>query len=85
LRYSGAKAGDLVAILGLGGLGHLAVQFARKLVFKTVALSRGTEKQELAYTLGAHVYIDTESSNPAMELQNLAAHELFWLPRPTVK
>ena len=85
LRYSGAKAGDLVAILGLGGLGHLGVQFARKLGFKTVALSRGTGKQELAYTLGAHVYIDTESSNPAMELQKLGGARVILATAPNGK
>jgi propanol-preferring alcohol dehydrogenase len=60
LKKSGAQGGDLVAIHGLGGLGHLAVQYAVKLGFKTVVLSRGKEKEELAYKLGAHVYIDTD-------------------------
>ena len=85
LRYSGAKAGDVVAILGIGGLGHLGVQFARKLGFKTVALSRGTDKQELAYALGAHVYIDTESSNPAMELQKLGGARVILATAPNGK
>ena len=82
LRMSGAKAGDLVAIQGIGGLGHLGVQFARKLGFKTVALSRGTDKQELAYTLGAHVYIDTESSDPAEELQKLGGARVILATAP---
>jgi len=85
LRQSGAKGGDLVAILGLGGLGHLGIQFARKLGFKTVALSRGKDKQELAYTLGAHVYIDTESSNPAKELQKLGGARVILATAPNSK
>src|SRR3984893_14804937 len=59
LRHSGARGGDLVAILGMGGLGHLGVQFAIKLGFNTVAIARGREKQELARQLGAHHYIDS--------------------------
>ena len=82
LRQSGAKGGDLVAILGLGGLGHLGIQFARKLGFKTVALSRGKDKQDLAYTLGAHVYIDTESSNAAKELQKLGGARVILATAP---
>ena len=85
LRQSGAKGGDLVAILGMGGLGHLGIQFARKLGFKTVALSRGKDKQELAYTLGAHVYIDTESSNPAKELQKLGGARVILATAPNSK
>lgn len=85
LRQSGAKGGDLVAILGLGGLGHLGIQFARKLGFKTVALSRGKDKQELAYILGAHVYIDTESSNPATELQKLGGARVILATAPNSK
>ena len=71
LRNSGARGGDLVAVLGMGGLGHLALQFARKFGCKTVALSRGKDKEELAYQLGAHVYIDTETANPGDELRKL--------------
>lgn len=71
LRNSGARGGDLVAIQGLGGLGHLGVQFARKLGFRTAALSRGKDKQDLAYKLGVNVYIDTDASEPAKELQKL--------------
>jgi alcohol dehydrogenase, propanol-preferring len=82
LRNSNAKGGDLVAIQGLGGLGHLAVQFARKLGFKTVALSRGNEKQDLAFKLGAHVYIDTETSNPAQELQKLGGARVILATAP---
>jgi len=83
LRNSGAKAGDLVAILGLGGLGHLAVQFARKFGFETVALSRGKNKEELAYELGAHVYIDTEASNPGDELAKLGGARVILAAAPS--
>ena len=68
LRHSGARGGDLVAILGMGGLGHLGVQFAIKLGFNTVAIARGREKQELARQLGAHHYIDSTAQDPAEEL-----------------
>ncbi|HXY87520.1 MAG TPA: alcohol dehydrogenase [Candidatus Acidoferrales bacterium] len=85
LRNSGAKGGDLVAILGLGGLGHLGIQFARKLGFKTVALSRGRDKHELAQSLGAHIYIDTESSNPAKELQKLGGARIILATAPSSK
>src|SRR5882757_3681472 len=61
LRRSGAIPGDLVAILGIGGLGHLGVQFASKFGYKTVAISRGKESEALAKKLGAHVYIDSAS------------------------
>ena len=64
LRQSGAVAGDLVAILGVGGLGHLGVQFAAKLGFDTVAIARGTEKEELARELGARHYIDSTGVRP---------------------
>jgi D-arabinose 1-dehydrogenase-like Zn-dependent alcohol dehydrogenase len=73
--------GDLVAIQGLGGLGHLAVQFARKLGFRTVVISRGRVKEDLAYKLGAHVFIDAEAANPAEELQRLGGARVT-SPRP---
>jgi D-arabinose 1-dehydrogenase-like Zn-dependent alcohol dehydrogenase len=63
LRHSGARAGGLVAILGIGGLGHLGVQFAVRLGFETVAIARGREKEELAGRLGAHHYIDSEAED----------------------
>src|SRR3569833_3059057 len=63
LRHSGAVAGDLVAILGVGGLGHLGIQFATKLGFDTVAIARGTEKEELARELGARHYIDSTAQD----------------------
>jgi len=68
LRRSGARGGDLVAILGVGGLGHLGVQFAAKLGFDTVAIARGTGKEELARSLGARHYIDSTAQDPAAEL-----------------
>jgi len=71
LRRSGARGGDLVAILGVGGLGHLGVQYAVKLGFETVAIARGTGKEELARKLGAHHYIDSTAQDPAAELQAL--------------
>lgn len=71
LRNSGARPGDLVAILGIGGLGHLAVQYAAKMGFKTVAIARGKDKEALAKQLGAHHYIDSESENPGEALQKL--------------
>jgi alcohol dehydrogenase len=71
LRRTGAGPGDLVAILGIGGLGHLGVQFAVKMGFRTVAIARGPEKGELASQLGAHHYIDSVASDVAAELQKL--------------
>lgn len=71
LRHSGARPGDLVAVLGVGGLGHLGVQYARKMGFRVAALARGTEKADLATNLGAHHYIDTTTSDPAEELGKL--------------
>ena len=71
LRNSGARGGDVVAILGLGGLGHLGVQYAAKMGFHTVGIARGPDKAALAKQLGAHVYIDSQSQDPAAELQKL--------------
>jgi len=68
LRNAGAKAGDLVAVLGLGGLGHLGVQFAAKMGFRTVAIARGQDKEPLAKQLGARHYIDSQAQDPAAEL-----------------
>jgi D-arabinose 1-dehydrogenase-like Zn-dependent alcohol dehydrogenase len=77
LRHSGAHAGDLVAILGVGGLGHLGVQFASKMGFKTVAIARGADKGPLARKLGAHIYIDSTSQNPAEELTRLGGAKVI--------
>jgi D-arabinose 1-dehydrogenase-like Zn-dependent alcohol dehydrogenase len=71
LRNSGARPGEVVAVLGLGGLGHLGVQFAAKLGFKTVAIARGQDKVPLARQLGAHHYIDNAAEDPAAALQKL--------------
>jgi alcohol dehydrogenase/propanol-preferring alcohol dehydrogenase len=71
LRRSGARAGSLVAVLGIGGLGHLGVQYAVRLGYETVAIARGTDKEELARTLGAHHYIDSEATDVAGALTEL--------------
>lgn len=71
LRNSGARPPDLVTVLGVGGLGHLAIQFASKLGFKTVAVARGMDKEPLARKLGAWRYIDSQSQDPAAELMKL--------------
>src|SRR5881628_3370360 len=71
LRNSGARPGDVVAVLGLGGLGHLGVQYAAKSGFKTVAIARGKDKEPLARQLGAAIYIDSQSQDPAAELLKL--------------
>lgn len=71
LRNSGARGGDLVAILGIGGLGHLGVQYAAKMGFRTVAIARGKDKEPLAKQLGAAHYIDSQTTNPAEELAKL--------------
>ncbi len=71
LRNSGARPGDVVAILGLGGLGHLGVQFAAKMGCKTIGIARGQDKGSLARELGAAHYIDSEAGDPAAELKKL--------------
>lgn len=71
LRNSGARPGDTVAVYGLGGLGHLAVQFAAKMGFRTVAIARGRDKEPLAAKLGAHHYIDSQAQDAAAELTKL--------------
>jgi D-arabinose 1-dehydrogenase-like Zn-dependent alcohol dehydrogenase len=71
LRNSGARPGDVVAVLGIGGLGHLGVQFAAKMGFKTVAIARGKDKEPLAKKLGAIHYIDSREKNPAAELNKV--------------
>ena len=71
LRHSGARPGDLVAVLGVGGLGHLGIQFAAKMGFRTVAIARGLDKEPLARKLGAGSYIDSKTRDPAAELLKL--------------
>lgn len=71
LRHSGARPGDLVGVLGIGGLGHLAVQYARKLGFETAAIARGADKADFAKELGAHHYIDSAAEDASAALQKL--------------
>ena len=71
LRKSKARAGDLVAIQGVGGLGHLGIQYAMRMGFKVAAIARGSEKRDLARKLGAHYYIDSSKEDPSAELQRL--------------
>ena len=77
LRNSGARTGDTVAILGIGGLGHLAVQYAAKAGYRTVAVARGQDKAPLAMQLGAHLYIDTTTQDPAKELQKMGGAQII--------
>src|ERR1700757_2605926 len=77
LRNSPAKAGDLVAVLGIGGLGHLAVQYARHMGFEVAAISRGSNTAELAKKLGAHHYIDSAATDPAVALQALGGAKVI--------
>jgi D-arabinose 1-dehydrogenase-like Zn-dependent alcohol dehydrogenase len=76
LRNSGARPGDLVAVLGIGGLGHLGVQYAAKIGFRTVAIARGGDKEPLARRLGATYYIDSQAADPAVELTKLGGAKL---------
>ena len=71
LRNSGARPGDVVAVLGIGGLGHLGVQYAAKMGFQTVAIARGKDKESFARKLGARHYIDSQGTDPAAELNKL--------------
>jgi D-arabinose 1-dehydrogenase-like Zn-dependent alcohol dehydrogenase len=77
LRNSGARPGDLVAVLGLGGLGHLAVQYAARMGFRTVGIARGADKGPLAQQLGAHHYIDSQGQDPAAELMKLGGAKII--------
>jgi D-arabinose 1-dehydrogenase-like Zn-dependent alcohol dehydrogenase len=77
LRNSGAKPGDLVAVLGVGGLGHLAVQFAARQGFRTVAVNRGRDKEQLIRSLGAHDYIDSTAGDPAETLQKMGGAKII--------
>jgi D-arabinose 1-dehydrogenase-like Zn-dependent alcohol dehydrogenase len=85
LRHSGARPGDLVAIQGIGGLGHLGVQFARKAGFQTVAIGRGAGKQALALQLGAHAYIDSAAQDPAQELRGMGGAQVILATAPDSK
>jgi len=77
LRNSGARSGDVVAVLGLGGLGHLGVQYAAKMGFHTVGIARGKDKEPLARQLGASIYIDSQAQDPAAELQKLGGAKVI--------
>ncbi len=77
LRNSGAGPGDVVAVLGIGGLGHLAVQYAAKMGCKTVAIARGKDEEPLARQLGAHYHIDNKTQDPAVELQKLGGAKVI--------
>jgi D-arabinose 1-dehydrogenase-like Zn-dependent alcohol dehydrogenase len=85
LRNSGAGPGDLVAVLGIGGLGHLGIQFAAKSGYRTVGVGRGPENAVLAKKLGAVAYIDSKATNPAQELQKLGGAKVILATAPNVK
>jgi D-arabinose 1-dehydrogenase-like Zn-dependent alcohol dehydrogenase len=85
LRNSGARPGDLVAIQGIGGLGHLGVQFASKFGFETVAIGRGADKKNLASKLGARTYLDAGSQEAAKELQALGGARVILATAPDGK
>ncbi len=82
LRNSGARAGDTVAVQGIGGLGHLAIQYAARMGFRTVAISRGADKESLARELGAHEYLDTQKVDAAEGLQRLGGADLVLATAP---
>jgi alcohol dehydrogenase, propanol-preferring len=82
LRNSGARPGDTVAVQGIGGLGHLAIQFAARMGFRTVAMSRGADKKALAQELGAHEYVDTKDADAAEGLRRLGGADLVLATAP---
>jgi D-arabinose 1-dehydrogenase-like Zn-dependent alcohol dehydrogenase len=85
LRNSSARGGDLVAVQAIGGLGHLGIQYARKLGFRTVAISRGENKRALALELGAHEYIDSDKGDPAAALQKLGGARVILATAPSAQ
>src|SRR5438094_2204082 len=85
LRHSGAVAGDLVAVHGLGGLGHLGIQFASKMGYRTVAIGRGKDKEPLARKLGAIRYLDVDAVNVAEELSRLGGAAVILADAPNSK
>jgi D-arabinose 1-dehydrogenase-like Zn-dependent alcohol dehydrogenase len=85
LRHSGALPGDLVAVQGVGGLGHLGIQFAQKFGYKVAAIGRGSENAPLAKKLGANVYIDSVASNAAEELQKMGGARAILATAPSSK
>jgi D-arabinose 1-dehydrogenase-like Zn-dependent alcohol dehydrogenase len=82
LRNSGARVGQLVAVHGIGGLGHLGVQYSRRMGFKTVAINRGNDKEPLARQLGAHHYIDSVATDASAELQKLGGARVILATAP---
>jgi D-arabinose 1-dehydrogenase-like Zn-dependent alcohol dehydrogenase len=82
LRNSGARAGDTVAVQGIGGLGHLGIQFAARMGFRTIAVSRGADKEKLARELGAHEYLDTNVTDAAEGLQKLGGADIVLATAP---
>jgi D-arabinose 1-dehydrogenase-like Zn-dependent alcohol dehydrogenase len=85
LRNAGARSGDLVAIQGIGGLGHLGIQYARQMGFRTVAIGRGQDKEALARKLGASLYVDTNSGSPVEALQKLGGAQVVLATAPDSK
>jgi D-arabinose 1-dehydrogenase-like Zn-dependent alcohol dehydrogenase len=85
IRNSGARPGDLIAIQGIGGLGHLAVQFAARAGFRVAAISRGADNEKRARELGAHIYINTERENPIQKLQSLGGAKVILATAPNAK
>jgi D-arabinose 1-dehydrogenase-like Zn-dependent alcohol dehydrogenase len=85
LRNSGARAGDTVAVQGIGGLGHLGIQYAARMGFRTIAVSRGADKRELARQLGAHEYVDTDKVVAGEALQKLGGADLVLATAPNSK
>src|SRR5262245_56840905 len=85
LRNSGARSGQIVAVHGIGGLGHLGVQYARRMGFKTVAINRGNDKEALARKLGAHHYIDSIATDPSAELQKLGGARVILATAPNAQ
>jgi D-arabinose 1-dehydrogenase-like Zn-dependent alcohol dehydrogenase len=85
LRHAGAFPGDLVAVQGIGGLGHLGIQFANKFGYRTVGIGRGSENASLAKKLGAHIYIDSQATNAAQELQKLGGAKVILAMAPSSK
>ena len=85
MRNAGGRPGDLVAVQGIGGLGHLGIQYARQMGFNTVAIGRGPDKEPLARKLGAGVYIDTAAANPAEALQKLGGARMILATAPDSK
>ncbi|HXK25266.1 MAG TPA: alcohol dehydrogenase [Myxococcota bacterium] len=85
LRHSGARSGDLVAVHGIGGLGHLGIQYARRMGFRVVALNRGRDKEALAKQLGAHHYVDSESGDANAEIQRLGGARVILATAPNAK